>query len=282
MKKNDISVFEAILFLILCIGVFFGIKYYKIIVANFSVIRFALESSMLFIMLYAFVLISNIILITTLLKRLLGYKKQGSRLRALKNQKKGYKNEIIKFFCAVLASNLVYLHLQPYAQDMSKNLLVLFNKITYSYIVESFSLLWCFFMFILSYGLWGLLSFIKKALKIKKKLTSFPKLKNHLTLGSVGEEKGSFDEVDEPKWLVIPQKALCGNILISGSIGSGKTQGTILTYLQQLFSKFKNTPSALVLDPKGSFTPEVIKMLKELDLEDKVICLGDSDAFSNI
>ena len=76
----------------------------------------------------------------------------------------------------------------------------------------------------------------------------------------------------------ISQKALNGNILVTGSIGTGKTQGTIIAYVKQIFKQFKTTPSALVLDPKGSFIPEVINILYKNNLDENIVYLGDFNA----
>ena len=87
-----------------------------------------------------------------------------------------------------------------------------------------------------------------------------------VVLGSVGEEI-SFDKEIKAKWLSVNKKALNGNILVTGSIGSGKTQGTILSYLKQVIGNFETRPSILVLDPKGTFIPEFLKIAKEYELE---------------
>ena len=46
----------------------------------------------------------------------------------------------------------------------------------------------------------------------------------------------------------------------------------------QIFKQFKTTPSALVLDPKGSFIPEVINILYKNNLDENIVYLGDFNA----
>ncbi|MBS1983556.1 MAG: type IV secretion system DNA-binding domain-containing protein [Bdellovibrionales bacterium] len=93
-----------------------------------------------------------------------------------------------------------------------------------------------------------------------KALPPVPKLENGIVVGSVGED------TDEPSWLSLSEYALRGNILITGSIGSGKTQGTILRYAEQIVANFKLRPSMLFLDPKSTFIREVVKLFGRLGL----------------
>ncbi|MCB0308126.1 MAG: hypothetical protein KDD48_02050, partial [Bdellovibrionales bacterium] len=79
------------------------------------------------------------------------------------------------------------------------------------------------------------------------KLPPFPEAKNQLVLGSKEEET-------QPVWVSLSPKALAGNILVTGSIGGGKTQGTILPYFDQLL-RFSPRPAILAVDPKGTFIP---------------------------
>ena len=76
-----------------------------------------------------------------------------------------------------------------------------------------------------------------------------------------------------PQWVTMNKNALCGNILVTGSIGSGKTQGTILPYLDQITSNFEVTPSILIIDPKRSFIPKAKKILNKNGLEERVLHL---------
>lgn len=76
------------------------------------------------------------------------------------------------------------------------------------------------------------------------------------------------------EWISIPERGLHGGILISGSIGSGKTQGTILPYLRQLLNNQKISPSLLAIDPKGTFLKESLKIISESPFKDNVLRLS--------
>lgn len=101
-------------------------------------------------------------------------------------------------------------------------------------------------------------------------LPAFPASPNTVVLGSIGEEEGTRRDV-RPSWVVLNQRALNGNILITGSIGSGKSQGAILPYLEQILSNFTPRPSILCIDPKTTFIAEAIKLISRKGLNDSVI-----------
>ncbi|MBT4790509.1 MAG: hypothetical protein HON90_02980, partial [Halobacteriovoraceae bacterium] len=47
---------------------------------------------------------------------------------------------------------------------------------------------------------------------------------------------------------------------------------------KQLFTQFTETPTVLVLDPKGSIISEVITILRKRNLMNQVVYLGDLNA----
>lgn len=61
----------------------------------------------------------------------------------------------------------------------------------------------------------------------------------------------------------IPEKSLYQNILVTGTIGSGKTSSCMYPFTKQLISYNKNDPKSkigmLILDVKGNFYKEVVK-----------------------
>lgn len=94
-----------------------------------------------------------------------------------------------------------------------------------------------------------------------------PQDKNSVVIGSV-EEKNKFE------WIKLNQRALNGNILISGSIGSGKTQGTILPYFAQVLKNFSPRPAVLAIDPKGTFVAEAQKICQQQGLSDSCLWMS--------
>ncbi|MGE4233059.1 MAG: type IV secretion system DNA-binding domain-containing protein [Bacteriovoracia bacterium] len=81
-------------------------------------------------------------------------------------------------------------------------------------------------------------------------------------------------KVDKPEWIVMKKTALSGNILITGSIGTGKSQGTILPYLDQIMANFEPRPSVLALDPKNTFIPTAVQIMIARGHKDHILRLS--------
>ena len=107
-----------------------------------------------------------------------------------------------------------------------------------------------------------------------------PTPENGIVLGTVGEENAN----ESPEWAVMNQRALNGNIIVTGSIGTGKTQGFILSAFDQILTNFKTRPSILAIDPKGTFIPEALKIIEKHGLTEHVLHmrLGGNVTFNPI
>ena len=276
MKKDDISPMVALCFLIPVFLMFFRLNQNG---NEISFNRFELqktfEATRTFLLITIGSLTTNIFLATLILERLLGYKKQGSRLRSLRKEKINGKTIFLKILFCFFIAIFFWEQIDFYTTQNISVYGEFFSQTTLKYLNSFFSgslllsLIICFFCLL------SVLLSVRSLFKPDKSLTKKSRFKDHLTLGSVGEKSNSFDKEDRPKWLAIPKKALNGNILVTGSIGSGKTQGTILNYVDQLFSQFSQKPSALVLDPKGGFIGKTVKILEKNNLTDKCVYLGD-------
>lgn len=110
-------------------------------------------------------------------------------------------------------------------------------------------------------------------LQLFRRLPRVPNEKNSVVIGAISEEKDSFTEYSKgvPTWLVMLKKALVGNIMILGSIRSGKTSALVLRILDDLYSRFDKFIPGLIIDPKKSFTSKAIKILKRYGHQDKIV-----------
>ena len=77
--------------------------------------------------------------------------------------------------------------------------------------------------------------------------------------------------------IYIPEKGLFQNILITGSIGCGKTSSAMYPFTKQLISYFPNDFSKkigmLILDVKGNYYQKVLEFSKEFSREHDVITI---------
>ncbi len=266
-NEKDISLYWAMLFLILT-SLFIGfMAHFEFIIASWSFLipTFYQQKEFVIIVLASFIL--NILLILAIFERTFGHKKQGSRLRSIK----GEKSERV-IFKSLILTVIIYLpcHWWIFKPFIDKGLSSVFYKLGNGYIpAYNFAIVISFFVtmtFLVNFCLNGM-SLITSKLKYRKKLSHYTGSLNTLLMGSVGEEE-SFDGEKNPRWIEMNQKALNGNILVTGSIGSGKTQGTILTYVDQILKNFNPRPSILILDPKGTFIPEIRKLSRTLGLRE--------------
>jgi hypothetical protein len=125
-----------------------------------------------------------------------------------------------------------------------------------------------------------LITYLKVRGTISRTLPKIPEVQNAVVLGS------SFEgEVDrDPEWIVLGQRALNGAVLITGSIGCGKTQGAVLPYFRQILEQFEPLPAVMAIDPKRTFISAAIAICKKLGLEDRIrkISLEGSETFNPV
>ena len=91
---------------------------------------------------------------------------------------------------------------------------------------------------------------------------------------------GNLPQSQEP--VFIPEKGLFQNILITGTIGSGKTSSSMYPFTFQLLQyhcENDDRLGMLVLDVKGNFYEHVLSCCTELDREDDLIILEINGKF---
>ena len=111
----------------------------------------------------------------------------------------------------------------------------------------------------------------------------FPALRNRLprlhvirdgvVIGSIHEDEGLTSTTGRgriPKWVYQGLRGLTGNLFISGSIGSGKSQ-IVLRLLKQILANFSAVPTLLAIDPKRTFVRELRKIIEAQGMSDRLL-----------
>lgn len=115
-----------------------------------------------------------------------------------------------------------------------------------------------------------LINFIKKSIKKNNKKNIKKLNKNEINLIIGYNEKLNQN-------IIISEKGLYQNILITGTIGTGKTSSAMYPFTRQLmeynFKNNKNKIGMLILDVKGNYYKQVKKYAKKYYLEKDLIVL---------
>ena len=87
----------------------------------------------------------------------------------------------------------------------------------------------------------------------------------------------TLDEVARPTWIIVDEKGMYQNFLITGTIGTGKTASAMYPFTKQaMFYKAYDPnlkPGMLILDVKGNFYKQVVKFAEEAGRQDDVIII---------
>ncbi len=221
-------------------------------------------------------LLINIVSIYVLYRKLISLKRQGSRLRVLRKEKKLITVRGTVKIISVLLTTIVALFA---TKSFFSHLIVgKLPKIPFDDFLSVMSGNIAVACGTFGWLLIAAIEFICSKLKKRKKISEFPKDKNQIC---IGETKSDLPNI-ERSWETMGRKALNGNILVTGSIGSGKTQGIILPFFEQLLTNFDPRPAILAIDPKGTFVKEALQIAKAHGLEKEVLHVSlDNDVTFN-
>ncbi|MGE0525742.1 MAG: type IV secretory system conjugative DNA transfer family protein [Bdellovibrionales bacterium] len=213
----------------------------------------------------------NLTFLAVLLKRKIGLERQGSRLALLEGRKRKLqfgRNGILSIGIGVGTYHCALMFVKD---DLSPNLM---------HFLESAQLLWvergisgniAVFSGLVAYILFGIAGNIKFSVLDHHRLEK-PEVGNgELILGTTPGEISHENQGKSESWVKIPSRGLNGGIFISGSVGSGKTQGTILRYLSQIITPAELAPAILAVDPKRTFLLEAEDIIKRAGLGDKIV-----------
>lgn len=213
----------------------------------------------------------NLTLLGIFLNRTIGMQRQGSRLAALEGKRTKFqfgRKELVAFSFGV---SMHYCALRAIKSSASPSI---------SHLVSEDILYWIEFLVSANLGVFcclslhlllGLLGKIKLAAIDTHRLEMPETNRGDLVLGTTPGEISHSEKSESEDWVKIPSRGLNGGVFISGSVGSGKTQGTVLRYLTQIVSAGTAAPAILAVDPKRTFLKEAEEIIKNAGLGDRIV-----------
>ncbi|MGE0175126.1 MAG: type IV secretory system conjugative DNA transfer family protein [Oligoflexales bacterium] len=219
------------------------------------------------VMVTAILAFFNAFSVSTYVSKFWSYRKQGSRLRDLVGERQQGIEALWSITYGVISATILYsclLWAATHFLGIPGLADALPDVVTFSVIVN-ISLAGA----IMTHWGIGILREMRKSSANSLGLASLPREKDRIAIGTA--MSGGEPSVEE--WVVLNNKALCGNILVTGSIGSGKTQGTILPYFDQVLANQNPTPAVLAIDPKGTFIKEALEIAARHGKKDDVLHL---------
>ena len=174
----------------------------------------------------------------------------------------------LQFFSEILTSNSFSINLGFKFLNPSIDMPLFWTNIKYLFIIFSFISKFILLYFILS-------KISHKS--IKKQSNTITSNKSDLSL-LLGKDSSSDENI------FIPEKGLYQNILITGSIGSGKTSSAMYPLTEQLIKYKSNSPKEklgmLILDVKGNYCKEIHKYSQMYGRENDLITIELSGKYS--
>lgn len=110
------------------------------------------------------------------------------------------------------------------------------------------------------------------------KIPEYPYVNDEIKL-IVGLKHNKLDlqKVKEPKWICIGEKGLYQNVLITGTIGTGKTASVMYPFTKQIMNFHSDNPDLkpgmLILDVKGNFYKKTLEFAEEAGRLDDIILI---------
>lgn len=188
----------------------------------------------------------------------------------------------LKIFYPIYISNEIIITYGFHPFDICSKNPDLWNLIKITYIFISIFSFFVFYSLVYTSFLESLISsiFIKSNKNTKLKVND----KNQINKSNLYLLIGYYKEKHQK--IYIPEKSLFQNILVTGTIGSGKTSSSMYPFTKQLMEYNCNNPTSkigmLILDVKGNYSTQVSKFADELSLsKDLVIISLNSDVYYN-
>lgn len=99
----------------------------------------------------------------------------------------------------------------------------------------------------------------------------------------IKHDEDTTDLVENPKWIIIPEKGMHQDFLIIGGKGTGKTAGCMYPFTKQMiyYKSYDQQEKAgmLILDVKGNYTKEALKCANDVNRQNDVIVINLSGKY---
>ncbi len=235
---------------------YFYLTYFRFEPAKLDQLRMLIENHSTFWWMSLVGLAGNLAFVTTFFSRAIGLERQGSKLEVLQGKAKPWGFSKAGVIAAILAISAYFVVYQSVMTGLAPQVVRIVALPILSWIAFGLSANLAVFSYFSSRLVFLFLGRIRFGSGDTNRLRQPVIESGELVLGTTPGELSHSAETESEKWVKIPARGVNGGVFISGSIGSGKTQGTILRYLRQILNEPKGVPSILLVDPKGTFLKE--------------------------
>ena len=243
--------------------------------ANYSVwlvqVEHSFTQNVLFWVLTLLAFTVNTAVSVVYLEKYFNLSKQGNKLKILRG-KKIVPSLTQEQILSVLIGGSIYLVARPRITEFTLGFAKFLSDINILVLNELVTVNLSLFVAILFYFGGSVFGYLKELIQNTNKLFMPPVSSECLVLGtSCGEINAANEDTElNEQWVSIPRRGINAGVLITGSVGSGKTQGTILPYLAQLLSHSSSAPM-LAIDPKGTFLNVAEQIISTLGQSERVL-----------
>ncbi|MBL7671515.1 MAG: type IV secretion system DNA-binding domain-containing protein [Bdellovibrionaceae bacterium] len=273
-QQNDIPISVALLALIGVSFAYFYLTYLRLHPGVMEMALMQMEKNVGLVWLTLISVMVNMAALSLFIKRSVKLERQGSKLAVLEGKSKSLKfkrGAALSLLLAFGSYFVVHSYVIQVVIQEIPGIVMLSNRY---YVLEILSSNIAISVGLVSHFIFKGLARMKFSLGDSHKLEK-PEIEiGELILGTTPgdiERNQDEDAQETEEWVKIPSRGINGGIFISGSIGSGKTQGTILRYLRQIVRTKSECPAILAVDPKRTFLGEAEKIIRQAGLGDRIV-----------
>ena len=270
-QQNDIPLSVALFAFVAVGAAYFYLNVLRFDPEKTHIVQKLLAENANFWLLSVAALLSNIAFMGVFLKRTVNLEGQGSKLQVLQGDTPKWTIARAELWAAIGAIAAYFSTRQCVVIEIAPLLMRVVSSEVVSLAKAALSLNLAASGFFILRLVLPRIGRLKFALSSEKKLELPQKNSGDLVLGTTaGGLRDSAKDIKE-EWVTIPSRGVHGGLFVSGSIGSGKTQGTILRYMRQLVAEPMGSPSILAIDPKGTFIKEAEKIIREMGQGNRIV-----------